>query len=1199
MPHPLSKKKLLTSVSAIAFVVLGARGAFAAVGDDVPVGGGTESYIVKSSVNHTNGTVTNDDGDTNDTIAYTTADSNGHTLIISGGTVTSTNNKYAISTTSDTTGNLTVSGGSVTNLAGTNVIELTQNFGTISVSSGNITGLSGSVAIDMNGSGKTIAGINISGTGLVTTADSNTILINAATTITNGIVNSSSNGITSTGNGISINVGNTLTASSTDGVIYNNGGVISSANRAISISAGIINNSAGALINNTGTISATGERAIIVNSALTTYSGAAGLGGGILNSGTITSASTETIRINSLITNNSTTTGSAAIYNSGNITNTNEGYALNLQGTVGATTVTNVGTISSTGTGYGVTMQANLTGTFTNNGTITGATGGGIFVQNSSLTSRIVNGSGAVIQTTGALASGDYFGAINIGSGSGITSLENSGTIKDNTTGSAVYFHGAAQASSITNNSGATISSGTGDAIAFYGRAGGGGAQDLGGVVTITNNGTISSGATTNSFAAVHIYQADQSTGTLTNNGLISSSQSTSGGTIYIGATGKFGMITNTGTIQAGSSSLNAIDASASAVAGALKLTNSGTITGNIKTSTGGSNIINMNGGTINGNITQSSSDDTLVFYSSGSGTQTFAGTATYGTLTATAGTTTLSGLFTGITGGSVTVASGATVKFNGGQTVTGTQDYNINGNVTVAAGKSLARTTTGTTTIGSGGVVTIGVLNSSGTFTHGALSGGTGTNVINNASGLAISYASSGSSRVANNTVLRNVVTGTGGITWVNSSGTAFSSLGTVTADATGSVATTITGTGTKLTDDSYNLDFTAYRDATTPTTVDIVITLNGYNTSSTLANAKGVGSALDTIGNSGDDALDTIVATLDGYSTAAQVETALKTLTPNTAVNGSTTQAAVAVSDASTGTIEGRMEVAMNNTTSTGVATGGKMHNSGIWGDVFGSTIDQGLRKGVDGYQADIGGFAIGGDSLINNQTLIGAAFAYGYTDATGVGNKTEIGSYQGLIYGSYDMGKVYYEGLGAFTFNSYDTTRNLFDGSVAKGSFNGQQYSVKGTAGYKVDLQNGFKVTPFASAQYIFLTHDDYTETGSNANLHVKYDDINIFKTGLGTTLAYSITDNGYTYVPRVSTAWYYDLVGDEANTTSNFSSAASATFISKGASIAQSSFKLGTGLDVLAHDNITVSFDYNWETKQDFDAHTGELKARFDF
>ncbi len=496
--------------------------------------------------------------------------------------------------------------------------------------------------------------------------------------------------------------------------------------------------------------------------------------------------------------------------------------------------------------------------------------------------------------------------------------------------------------------------------------------------------------------------------------------------------------------------------------------------------------------------------------------------------------------------------------------------------------------------------VVTIDVTNTAGTVSHGKIASGTGTNALAAAAGaLTVNYSSSATAYTANNTLLANVITGTGGMTW--NPGTAFASIGTATAVATGSTTTT-SGTGNTLTDNSYTLAFTAYRDATTATSLDILVTrANTYQSSSSLENQQNIGRALEAAGTAGtgDTNLKTIQGTLDSYSTAGQVANALVTLTPTTQSSGQTTQAVVATQDASISTVENRMELARAEMSGTGIATGGKMNNSGVWGQVFGTSVDQGWRKGVDGFQADVWGGTLGADTAISNQTRVGVSLGYGNTSADGTGNETDVNSYQIAAYGTYDMGKLYYEGLGSFSYNQYETNRTLFTGSRANGDFDGQQYSLKAGVGYKVDVQGGLKFTPFASLQYTFITQDDYTETGSTANLHVKTDDLNILKTGLGAKVAYPIVDGGVTYNPRLSAGWYFDLVGDEVETTSNFTAAASNTFISKGADVAQSAFKLGAGLDVMAQDNVTVSLDYNWESRESYDAHTGQVKARFEF
>jgi len=571
-------------------------------------------------------------------------------------------------------------------------------------------------------------------------------------------------------------------------------------------------------------------------------------------------------------------------------------------------------------------------------------------------------------------------------------------------------------------------------------------------------------------------------------------------------------------------------------------------------------------------------------------------------------------------------------VNLNGN--LTGAVVFDAAGSITIASGKSITGTVTGTggniTTSGSSSFSTLGTsLARLGAFTASGAAGSTAsfaenayfttlsaagtTGTISIAAGKTLSFSSAtslGSNATYSIGIKKDLSGGTDAIAKITSDlamtvngAKLYAVVDGESAIAVNDTFTVITGTSitgsiASVDDNSYLLKFTAGTSADLKSIVLTAAQEHALSSVSTAANTQNVGAALQSIGNKGDANLDALQATLQGYSSATQIDSALKTLSPDNVASGSTSAAVAQTSSIAVGTVEHRIDIAMNESSATGVATGGHSNSNGLWGEVFGSTIDQDDRKGVAGYQANVGGFSIGADTLLNSQTRVGAAFAYGKTGAEGTGNKTDVDTYQGSVYGSYDLGKLYYEAVGTFAYNDYSTKRNLFDGSVANGSYGGQQYDAKATAGYKVDTQLGLKVTPFVSAEYAFITQDSYTETGSSANLAVSPDDISIFKTGLGAKLAYPLTDGGMTYTPRLSAAYYYDFVGDEASSTSNFSST-STTFVTKGASVARNSFRLGAGLDVLAQDNVTLSLDYNLDAKQDFNAHTGELKARFEF
>ncbi len=94
-------------------------------------------------------------------------------------------------------------------------------------------------------------------------------------------------------------------------------------------------------------------------------------------------------------------------------------------------------------------------------------------------------------------------------------------------------------------------------------------------------------------------------------------------------------------------------------------------------------------------------------------------------------------------------------------------------------------------------------------------------------------------------------------------------------------------------------------------------------------------------------------------------------------------------------------------------------------------------------------------------------------------------------------------------------------------------------------------------------------------------------------------YPIVDGSVTYIPEISASWTFDFVGEEQESTNNFTGATGQLFTTKGAKVAQHAMNIGLGLDILAQDNVTVSFDYDWTNKEDFDSHAGSLKTRFAF
>lgn len=1093
------------------------------------------------------------------------------------------------------TGTIQSTGGSAISVADGNRIDLITNSKTI-LDTGAGTGIfflgnsassvlndvTGTISSGADGLGIAVNGV-LSGTinnfGMISSTGAGGYGILDAGGVLGGITNS---GTIQVDNGLALFIGGS-------GSNILNGGLITATGVGSGVFFGGANTSTS--IGNMGTISSVGNGAtsLIVNGSV---SGTTAPGDGVIsNLGTITTSGNSTntaISVVGEITNG--TGGAYGIYNLGTISSTAGGTALSLAGTVGATTINNAklgltnGVIQSSGTGTAVSIGANLTGTLTNEGTIE-ALGAGVGIGVTSGTTSLIDNSG-VIQT--ADSKGIANGAVYVAVGATITQITNSGTIRDTNGQNAINVAGTLGTLENTGSIGAVIGSGTVNTV-----TNGGIIDVIGGAGGITNTGTIgeilSAAIVTNTGGDITLIAG---AGDVTNTGTIgavttATSILNTGGTIT--AIGAGGDITNTGTIGAITSATTITNTAGSidSIDGADTITNDATITGLAVLNSGGSftqaagssaaikgaagvENISINGGAVSGNIdlggmgTDVADDgDTINFGDAISDAITLAGTINFDDMKVKFGTITLNGVATGIDATStLTIDSGAILKANEDINLSGVRE--INGELDIAAGKIVEGT--GAVTIGSSGVLKIAVTDAN---TYGKI---TGTSFSQTAGGALAIDASGLVSSLAIGTRL-HVFEGT-------------AARGTFTA-------------GTQLSDNSFIYKFTQEApEVDDGKSVDVLVAMENTYQMIGGGNLGHIGNAIDAARGFNDAQLNALIGILDTY-TPAQVEAALNTLLPTAQTSGIIMQ--TASTDATITAISTQLARILNlaQYDSLSVATGGEIIKDGIWGQAFGSAIDQGNVGGVGGYQANLGGFIVGADTEVSDKTRVGVAFAYGDTNAKATDSTTNIISYQGSVYGTYDMDKLYYEGVVTFAYNDYDTTRRLFDNSVANADFKGKQYSAKATAGYKMNLEGGLKVTPFLSAQYMLVTVDPYSETGSSANLHVNTDNSNIFKTGLGINFAYPITDCDITYIPKMSIAWYHDFIGDAAAVTSNFTSAPSAFFASRGGEIDRNEFKFGTGLDILSQDSLTISLDYTWNSKQNFSSHTGEVKARSEF
>ncbi|MCK5373653.1 MAG: autotransporter domain-containing protein [Alphaproteobacteria bacterium] len=741
---------------------------------------------------------------------------------------------------------------------------------------------------------------------------------------------------------------------------------------------------------------------------------------------------------------------------------------------------------------------------------------------------------------------------------------------------------------------------------------------------------------------------------TLDANDKIIATTITNAGTLDVGADLVSGAVANTGTIQfTGTGGLTG----AVTGAGALDVDAATTMTGAITQGTADIAAVTLTqvGGT------DAYAVDTTTFSAAGTlalpdGVKAVTGNFTNttdgeGTITIDdgAGTTTIVGNLGASTSHSLaalTIAGGTT------QTVTTTGDLYVDAitfddaDVLQFLGTS-AQTVSGTiNAVGAGdGVITVGdgTIASDVTFS-GLIGGGTNVGAMNVSAAAKArfeanvvsdgAFTNAGDTYVGDGVILEaDTITNTGTINLEVKDGTTLGTLeagdigtiadtsGTLTAgdlnfNVTGNVTTGVIQIGNgngvgvatvgTVTDNSYRYTFAVAGSTVTATDdLDVTITALAAADIGTTTTNDNVATALDTLADSTNTQISAIV---DNFAAASTQDAANEVLeaAANT-VDGAHVAAGLAVSNQTMGMTRQRLSALRAG--QSGMSTGDQSTGLKAWGQAFGQTATQDTRGGIDGYDSDTYGLAVGVDSenIIENG-VVGIAFSYGDTDVKSKNantTDTDVDSYQLTLYGGRDLGNdTYVNGMVGYALNNIDTTRHNVGGVAgltAKGDFDASQFSAQAEVGRAYAYDGDMTLTPNVLVNYAHYSTDSYTETGAGgANLAVNNDNLNILEVGLGVDAGWLFENgDGSMVEPEIRMGARYDLIGDQVASTANFTGAAGTSFQTKGFDPARTTFDIGAGVKYYNTDNWEFTADYDYEMKSDYDSHSGLVRAAYKF
>jgi len=1012
-------------------------------------------------------------------------------------------------------------------------------------------------------------------------AETGTIILDGAANTT-AITNATGNTISNTGvGGTTILVGGTGLANQT--VTIGNAGTISSHNDGAAVAINVNDNDGGstATVNNTGTITATGGTAFRVGTGNT---------GTLNNSGTGTVAGAIT----------GVTTGIL------NVSNSSSGAITgNITGGSGTTTITNSGS-------GGIAGNVNLgTGALSTLGVTAGAITGNVQMGNTGQITTLASTTAATV--TGTI---DGPGKLVIG-----TNTTQGGAIGNGTALTRITVNDGA---TLTGNGNAIKTTGTNGIILGSSTAGTAGLTLGTGAVTgnidgnAAGNGVLTYGAANTLVAASNIGS---------NNALKSVNigafvvDDTIGDTIR--ATDI--KIANGGTLKTGATNVTGSISGATANGGTLELT---TVGGAVATQS--SAIGTTSAGVVSG-LAGFKIDDGVTFNQNANinATTITVGSGASGVLTQTAGTTT----------GAIRIGSGGIVNYNGGTlgaTVDGVGNglgtLNINTNLTTSAYTIGNNTGLALVTVGAGDTLLMGSdLYSTQTTVSGALDYGAVANTVHgnlalNATGSVdvrnlTTDAVTGTFNTAAGSSIKSTSTATGGFGKLTVSGANTIASGTnlkLTVLDTGAANTGIAagnytivdgtgGAGTHILNSNIYVNGAQTNDTGV---IGITSTSNGGGTEDAVISVtrRAINAALGQSANetkvatallgSAAGSLTPIKTTLSNYNTGASLNSALDSLTPQ-ADNG-ITQGIYANASQSLDIMQTRLENARDG----GKASGDTIGSQGVWAEGFGGVANQDDRNGVSGYEADTYGFIAGADKQMGDDTRLGISANYARTNIDSNDNlkSTDVDTYQVNIYGTHDLGNNFYaDGVAGFAWNRFSSDRDIPAGpGHADADYNGQTYLARIGGGYRYYVpQTNIDITPTVNVTYAHSNFDDYNESGAGAlDMHVSNDSVDVLEPRVGVKAGYTFKSDDMKIRPEIRASYGYDVIGDNQVTNSTFNGT-STSFKTEGADAQQGGLDVGGSIDLISHNSVTVSADYDYQVKKDYDDNSGMLRVRYDF
>jgi len=272
------------------------------------------------------------------------------------------------------------------------------------------------------------------------------------------------------------------------------------------------------------------------------------------------------------------------------------------------------------------------------------------------------------------------------------------------------------------------------------------------------------------------------------------------------------------------------------------------------------------------------------------------------------------------------------------------------------------------------------------------------------------------------------------------------------------------------------------------------------------------------------------------------------------------------------------------------------------GLWAKGYGNMGD---RLGDDiatKYDYHGGGLIVGFDGKMSERLLLGAAVGYSYTkvDMNDLDEDSKVASYQGSLYGAYNIDPWYVNGLIAYGYNRYDTTRDITFGDIsrtARADYSGHSLSGYVETGYQITTE-AIDIIPMASVQASSLWRNAFTEKDAGAlNLDVEKEHNTSLLSGLGFKLKKEYKTTNGVITPEFRARWLHEFADSDYTLNASFTGYPVSTFSVRGDRAQRDSAAVGAGVNWEMNKSFALTLTYDATLSGDRTEHGGTTGIRY--